>query len=68
MYAIRSYYELAWLRVLDEGDIVRLHADGQELGDALALRRHHLLGQIEAEDIAEQLQGFIQLNASYNFV
>ncbi|MCY1553683.1 hypothetical protein D9M68_901910 [compost metagenome] len=54
--------EAALLRVEDEGHVVGLHAQAEELGDARAAIEH-LFGEGEAEHLGEQAQGLVELVA-----
>ena len=55
--------KLVRLRVIDEGHIVGLGADCEELRDAGTIRGQNLLGQIKPKHITEQLVGSEQVRA-----
>ena len=58
----RGVVQFARFRVLNESNVVRFHADAHK-GRQTSITVHHLLRQIKAEYIAEQLHGAVDVRA-----
>ena len=59
----RSMVKLAFFGMLDKSHIVRFHRHAQKLGNALAIGREHLLGQIKAQHFVKQFKRAVEIIA-----